>query len=84
MSSPARAVDVARFDPADPPELIRAAITCSWCLRTANHLTLSEDEIGVAALYECDDCGLDTVILLSWRQVAALAGDRFPDDLDGP
>jgi hypothetical protein len=84
MTVPTRAVDVARFEPGDPPALIRAALSCSWCLQTAKHLTLSEDDIGVAALCDCDECGLQTVILLTWRQAAALAGDRplgLPDEL---
>lgn len=79
MPNVTRAVDVARFEPGDPPEIVRSTLTCSWCLHGAEHLTLSEDELGVAALYECSNCGLETVILLTWRQVAVLAGDDMLD-----
>lgn len=83
MIEPGRVVDIARFDPDDEPALVRAALCCSWCLKSARHLTLSEDDAGVAALCECDDCGLETVILLTWSQAAVLAGDRpldLPDE----
>jgi hypothetical protein len=82
MCRPARIVDIARFAADDPPEVIRVSLSCSWCLKTATSLTLSEDERDVSALWICDDCGLETVFVLSWSQVAALAGDLtyWPDE----